>query len=436
MRESTSHRTRALGIGVACALALVTPASRAAEPAASPGPLGPVRLSGLVQADWTVLRESSEDEVTPDGEPLNEDRFLVRRARLRATAEHGLVHGALEMEANTVLQPEVRPVNAEASLKWPAERPAYDPTLDQRHVKSPVWLMVTAGLIPTPFGFEAGEGAIRRPYLEATTMTQAFFPGLFDLGARIMGGFSFVSYALGIMNGEPIGQRLFAARDPNKNKDLVFRVGGAGEVAPGVRIDLGMSGLTGRGFRRGRPATTDQIAWRDLDEDGVVDPIELQPLPGSPAEPSASYKRFAIGGDLRVFVQVPVLGELAIRGEVVRASNLDRGLFVADPIAAGYDVRELGWYIGATQEITRWAQAGVRHDRYQPDEDAREREPFAVVPRDLSMSTWSLFAAGRVPHGRLVAQLDLRRNALGRDASGAPTTLADDSFTVRFEARF
>lgn len=216
----------------------------------------------------------------------------------------------------------------------------------------------------------------------------------------------------------------------------MFRVGAAVDVTPEVRIEGGLSGLSGRGFHRGRPATTDRLVWRDLNEDTVVDPIELQSISGSPAEPSETFRRFAMGADLRVFVALPVIGELAVRAEIIRASNLDRGLYVADPVASTYDLRELGWYVGAVQEVTRWAHVGVRYDRYDPDADAREREPFALVPRDLSLSTWSFMAAARLPFGRLVAQYDLRRNAFGRDASGAPTTLADDSFTLRAEARF
>jgi hypothetical protein len=52
------------------------------------------------------------------------------------------------------------------------------------------------------------------------------------------------------------------------------------------------------------------------------------------------------------------------------------------------------------------------------------------------MSTWSFSATGRTKSARLVAQYDHRQNALGRDASGRPTTLADDSFILRAEVRF
>ena len=121
-------------------------------------------------------------------------------------------------------------------------------------------------------GFEPSEGALRRPWLEASTMSQAFFPGQFDLGLRVIGAFSFVTYQLGIMNGDPIGERTFPGRDPNQSKDLVFHLGGAGWVTESLRIAGGISGLTGRGFHKGNAATADQVVWRDLDEDGNVDP--------------------------------------------------------------------------------------------------------------------------------------------------------------------
>ena len=405
-----------------------------APPAASAGPR--VVVSGYVHADWTVFRQTSQDEVNPDGQPLNEDRFVLRRARLRVAADHGLTCGAIEIDANTVRDLQVRPINAEASLKWPEAHPAYEPAGDLRPLPAPPWIMVTAGLIHTPFGFEASEVARRRPFLEQTTMSSAFFPGQYDLGLRVVGGFKLIDYALGIMNGAPIGERAFPGRDPKRSKDLIFRVGAASDLTDAVRLEGGLSGLTGRGFHKGKAATTDQLVWRDVDEDGVVQPIELQSIKGAPAEPSATFKRFGIGADVRVFVKLPVIGELALRAELVRASNLDRGLMVADPIASSHDLRELGWYVGGTQEITRWAQVGVRYDHYNPDSDATEREPFALVPRDPSLSTWSFMVAGRVPFGRLIAQYDLRQNARGRDVAGKPTTLADDSFTLRAEARF
>ena len=412
----------------------------------------PVVVSGYVHMDWVVFRQTSQDEVTQDGQPLNEDRFLLRRARLRAERDEGLFHGAFEIDANTIDGPQLRPINAEASFKWPARR-AYPrtpwavepspPGGDSDHAPgaprdaNEPWFMVTAGLFRTPFGFEVPESERERPWLERATVSNAMFPQSFDLGVRVLGGFRFLRYAFAIMNGDPIGERTFPGRDPNESKDLVFRVGGASAVTEGFHLEGGISGVSGRGFHRGQPATKDVIQWQDSNADGVVDnTTELQVIPGSPATPSESFKRFAVGADLRATIALPMLGNLHLRAEVVRGSNLDRGLYVSDPVVATRDLRQLGYYVGASQEITRWALIGVRYDRYDPDADAREQEPFALVPRDTSMSTWSFSAAGRTRIARLVAQYDHRQNALGRDASGRPTTLAADSFTLRAEVRF
>jgi len=419
----------------------------------------PVVVSGYVHMDWVAFRQSSQDEVSQDGDPLNEERFVLRRARIRVERDEGLFHGAFEIDGNTIAGPQLRPINAEASFKWPARRPyarapwALEPagsrntsvdgpdpksSTDRAEPPSPYdpWFMVTAGLFRTPFGFEVQESERQRPWLERATVSNALFPQSFDLGLRVVGGFAFVRYALGLMNGDPIGERTFPGRDPNRSKDLVFRIGGATRVTERAWIEAGFSALTGRGFSRGQPATKDVIQWQDANDDGVVDPAELEMIPGAPATPSQSFKRFALGADLRAGVVLPVLGELGARFEIVRAQNLDRGLMVSDPIAATRDLRQLGFYVGVWQELTRWAMIAVRYDRYNPDADAREQTPFAIVPRDPSLSTWSFSATGRAGPARLVAQYDRRTNALGRTPSGAPTTLADDSFTLRAEVRF
>jgi hypothetical protein len=389
-------------------------------------------ITGYLHVDWTAFRQSSQNEVNPSTrEPLNEDRFLVRRARLRVASDQGLVHGVFMIDANTINGPQVRPWNAEASLKWPCNTPYRGPAAVEQSTASEPFVIVSAGLIMTPFGFEVVELENERPFLERSTMSNELVPQSYDLGARVLGGYKFVNYALGIMNGDPIGEKTFPGRDPNKSKDLVFRVGVSTEIAEGLRVDAGFSGLTGRGFHEGNGPSKDQLVWRDQNEDGIVQQTELQSLPGSAATPSEGFQRFALGGDARVHLRVPVIGELTLRAELVRAKNLARGVFVADPVASARDLRELGWYLGATQELTRWAMVGVRYDLFDPDADAMDQRPFALVPKDSSASTWAVMAMARWNKARLVAQYDHRKNALGRDPSGAPTTLADDSFTLR-----
>jgi hypothetical protein len=394
-------------------------------------------VNGYVHLDWVTFRQSSQNDVNPStGEPLNEDRFVVRRARARLESDQGLVHGAFEIDANTLRGLQVRPWNAEASLKWPPHAPYRGPAGIAQQTADEPFVMVSAGLLMTPFGFDVPERENQRPFLERSTMSNELVPQSYDLGLRVVGGYRFVNYALAIVNGDPVGESTFPGRDPNKSKDLVFRLGGSTEIVPGLRFDAGFSGLTGRGFHKGNPPSKDQLVWRDQNEDGVVQQTELQVLTGSPATPSEGFQRFAIGADARVHLTIPVLGELTLRAELVRAKNLARGTFPADPVAASRDLREHGWYVSATQEITRWALVGVRYDTFDPDADSREQRPFALVPKDSSLSTWAFMATARWKKARLIAEYDHRTNSLGRDVSGAPTTLADDSFTLRAAVGF
>jgi hypothetical protein len=382
-----------------------------------------LRFTGFVQVDAVLMRQSSVDEVDQStGEPLNENRFTLRRGRLRVDYQKGYFSSTLAIDVNTIRGLQVRPHAADVTVRWPMEQ-------DERLP----FIAASVGLLRIPFGFEVPLPAPQQLFVERPIFAGALFPGFWDMGARIHGGFRALRYAVAAMNGHPTADRQFALRDPNESKDLVARVGIETKVIEPVKVIGGLSLVTGRGFHRGTPSTKDTVVWRDNNEDGLVDVSELRPVPGTAATPSEGYKRFALGSDLRVFVEVPRLGQLAVMGEVVWAQNLDRGLVPSNPVTAGRDVRQLGWYVGFTQEITRWAQVGVRYDRYDPDADARDQQGLALVPKDATFTDLSLAAAFRWSPARFVAQYDHVTNALGRDVNGAPSTLKDDRFLIRSE---
>jgi hypothetical protein len=386
-----------------------------------------VSLSGFVQADGVLYNQASADQLNPStGDLLNESRFLLRRGRVRVEADYGIASGLLELDGNTIRGATARVTAGEVSVKWPA-----------RDRTAPPYVMATIGLFKIPFGFEVIEKDSVRLFLERSNIIRALFPGEYDLGIRVSGGWRFLRYAVAAMNGAPSGEKQFAARDPNQSKDFVGRVGVDTAVGRRVGITGGLSALYGTGFHEGSPATKDTLIWHDLNLDGQVDPIELEAVKGQPAQPSENFGRYAFGGDLRVTVQVPRLGELAVYGELVWASNLDRALNVADPVATGRDLRELGWYLGFTQELTRYAMIGLRYDRYDPDADARDRNGAQLVPRDLSYSTLAVAVAGGYPpYVRFTLEYDHNTNALGRSASGAPTTLGAEVLTLRGQLAF
>jgi hypothetical protein len=385
-----------------------------------------LRVSGFVQADWIIHNQASQNEINGStGAPLNQDRVDLRRGHVRVDADQGLVAAALEIDANTVSGPQVRPIEADVGLRWPVTPDARLPSVT-----------ATLGLQRIPFGFEVQETDYARPFLERATMLQALFPGEFDLGLRIDAKYRFLVWQFAVMNGSPIGSKVFPDLDPVQAKEIVGRIGVDVEIAPGIRLRAGASADAGTGFHPGTPATKNQLVWQDQNGDGLVEPNEIIAVGGSPATPSQLFHRFALGGDLRLTVRVAPLGDLSFRGEAVQALNLDRGLEVADPIGGGYDLREVGWSGGATQELTRWAMIGARYDLYNPNADATRQKAANVVPSDRTYATFALMGMLRYGQARLVLEYDFNRNPLGLAANGAPTTLADDALTLRAQVVF
>jgi len=370
-----------------------------------------VTAGGFAQIDG-AWRQSSQDELKQSGDPLNQDRFYVRRARPKLTLEYGKVGGVLEIDANTVNGMQVRPSNIEATYQ------------------ATPYLRAGMGIAKIPFGYEVEESDRTRLFLERSNAERALFPGEYDLGVKVTGGWKFLRYAIAAQNGEPVGEKGYQLRDPNQAKDLTARAG-VDTTSGDIRVAGGFSFLTGKGFHAGTPATKDQLVWRDLNEDGTVNAGEIQVIPGQAATPSGNFDRFAIGADVEVNVDLHDVGKLMIYGEVVAAGNLDRATVIADPIASGRDYRELGYYIAAIHSPTPWSMFGVRYDHYDPDADASELRTGSVVPVDQTMSTLALTGALVVPHGRLILEWDHNRNHLGRTITGTPTNLADDSVILR-----
>jgi hypothetical protein len=421
---------RGLVVVLAIAPATLAATARAdggASPAATDAaPSTTTHVSGFLQVDWIVHNQASQDEINGStGAPLNQDRFTLRRGHLRADVEKGLVVGALEIDANTTSGPQVRPIEADVSFRWP-EKP-------ERGMPS---FKATVGLTRIPFGYEVQELDTVRPFLERATMLQALFPGEFDLGLRLNARYRFLDWAFGIMNGSPIGGKVFPDLAPVRAKEIVGRIGVDIEISPGVRVQAGASADAGTGFHPGTPATKNQLVWQDQNGDGLVEPNEIVAVGGSPATPSQLFHRFALGGDARVVVRVAPLGDLVFRGEAVRALNLDRSLEVADPIGAGHDLREVGWSGALTQELSRWAMIGARYDLYNPDADASRQRALNLVPVDRAYTTVALMAMLRYDQARLLFEWDINRNPLGVGTNGAPTTLADNAVTLRAQAVF
>lgn len=418
----------------------------------------PVELSiqAMLQVDWIATRQSSEDAVDRSTrEPLNDRRFLLRSGRLRATAERELVGGWFELDANTIAGPEVRPFDAVLVFGWPTAfaagsrqtgglgdlgraapaPPKEEPRQlhDDQLLRRDLALSLAAGLQPIPFGFEAQEPVTRRPVLERARFARAFFGNARDLGATVHGAYRHLRLSVGLYNGEPLGTFGYETRDATARKDLVGRVGVAVALAPQTTLEAGWSWLGGHALSPGTAPTKDSVVWVDDNENGLVEVSELVPAPGTPGRPSQPFTRTATGADARLRVQMGSGARLELRGEMVRALNLDRALEPADPITTGRAVRQLGWVVGLSQQLFDVGELAARYDVYDPDADAARRQVATLVPQDRSYRTLSLAAAVRIGGARLLAQYDFEDNTLGRSTSGAPTRLPDDRLTFRAE---
>lgn len=383
-------------------------------------------LSGFTQADL-YIKQTSEDQLNTSGAPLNDNRFTLRRARLRASIDRGYLAGIMELDANTSNGPQARPMAMEATIKLPGESVPY--------------VAATVGIFKIPYGFEIGQADYDRLFAERSNLERALFPGEYDLGARLAGGWRFVRYALAVQNGEPLGESSFPARDPNAAKDVVGRVGMASPLGGGVAIQGGFSGLVGKGLHKGSAPTKPTTIWQDRNENGRIDPNETIPSPGSAGLPSQSFSRHAIGADLLLSVTTSSLGKTTAYAEITWAKNLDRAMLIADPYGPlGRDVRERGYYLALVQDFGKHLQAGVRYDMYDPDQDSTDRVSATVLLSSQAVSTVALALAARWKIGglanRLLLQYDINRNHAGRDPSGLPTNLASNAFTLRAETAF
>jgi hypothetical protein len=380
-------------------------------------------LGGYLQSQYES-HQDSQDQLAPGGALLNKNRFLIRRARVSVTGDWEYAAFAVELDANTTSGPQVDLRKAEASLQYRPDR-----------TKPPI-VMATIGQFDTPFGYELVESPRTRWFMERSQISQGFWPGEPDLGVRLAGALGFFRWTISAVNGEPLGEKSpYVLQDPNSAKDVIFRFGFDSNPRSDLQLAAGVSSLRGTGFDPGVDATKAGLQWQDLNNNGLVDANELQPLPPVVAKPSQNFQRWAAGADLRLSYRSP-LGVTKIYGEFVLGSNMDRNVYFADPIQTTIDQRELGYYVGVLQDLGPYAVAGFRYDFYDPNSNVFDKRQGLQVPFSEAVKTASPLVGLTLPdRARLVFQYDIVRNALARTAEGVPTDLKANVWTLRLQVQ-
>lgn len=388
-----------------------------------PVPVG-LRIGGYVQAQYEA-NQLSEDQLQPDGTPLNLDRFLLRRGRLRLDRGWEFASATLELDANTMRGADVGIRRGEASVFYRGNNAPNIPPL----------VMLTLGVTDLQFGFELAESARVRRFMERSLSSLAFFPSEMDVGAKVSGAIAFFRYNVAITNGEPVDNvsRRFPT-DPNAAKDITGRFGIDVTPLRGLSVAGGASFNAGKGFHAGAAATKPTFVWRDENEDNVLQPgTELFGSRGLAAEASQNFERWAFGLDLELELETR-LGATQLYGEAYIAQNLDRAVFIADPAEDGLDTRHLGGYAAVIQDFTQYAFAGFRASFYDPNSDALDSRKGRLIPRSQVIRTYSPLIGARLPnYASLSFQYDFVDDSLAKDSAGVPTDAENNQWTLRLQ---
>lgn len=383
-------------------------------------------VSGYVQAQYE-WHQDSEDQQQQGGALLNKDRFVLRRTRFKFTRDWEWGQVQVDVDGNTVHGPQVRIQKAEASLIYGRSHDPDQPPLAQ----------LTFGQFDVPFGFELPYTPKARWFTERSVGSRAIFPGEPDVGVRVSGGIAFARYSIALHNGEPLDEKSgFGLQDPTRAKDITARFGAEAKLNQHFVIAGGVSFNRGRGYHAATDATKSTLGWRDANENGTVDAGEVTGQPGTQATPAKTFERWAMGADLELLLRTK-LGFSMFHAEVFAASNLDRGLLIADPIVSGADMREYGYLAELTQELTRFAAIGFRYDYYDPNSDFLDKRAGHQLPVSQRIRSFTPLLALQFPgHARLIFEYTITNDDLARDSRGVPSDLPNNQWTLRLQGMF
>jgi hypothetical protein len=379
-------------------------------------------LGGYLQSEYRH-RADSEDQYVQGVGLRNHNRFLVRRSRVRLTANREHVGAVIELDGNTTAggyQVSVR--RSEAHVQY---RP--DPA-------RPPLVKLAGGVMDTAFGHELVESSRERPFMERSLMVRSMWPSPADVGARLSGGYLWFRYTAQALNGEPRGQRQgFPGLAPTSSKDLLLRLGVEAPLRPGWMLTSNVTSVRGRGFHRGTDASKGGLGWRDQNEDGVIQPQELDPISGRAGASAETFPRWALGVDAQLRFRTS-LGDGMVYGEVILAQNMDRGMFYSNPVLTGLDQRMFGYSAAFWQEIAPYGLVGFRYDVYDPNSDLFDQRAGRLHPHSQRVQTYAPVIGLQLPErARLLFQYEHIRDRFGRDEQGVPADVSNDAWTVRLQ---
>ena len=258
----------------------------------------------------------------------NTDRFLVRHAYLTTQYTGINAEYLMQIDANTKDGLGFKDVYASFIDTW-----------------TPVKMKLSVGQFRYPFGYEVQQSDADREMPERAPIEKFFFDGERDRGVRLQGSYDFFNFAVALVNGTILtydGKNYinlaaskdpsatyypFGSNDPNEFNDWVGRLG----------LDLGylvggLSGYFGKGLYIKPPVAATATA------------------PAVEATPDSRYK-YRFGADVQGYIDVPSVGPLALKGEVIYGKDTARQ-FHGTPANPCNSSATWGFILTAVQNIS------------------------------------------------------------------------------------
>jgi len=294
-----------------------------------------LKFSGYVQGRYEWHDGSTNGATfssTGTATATNGNRFLVRHAYFKAAYKGTNTEAVFQVDGNNKDGLAIKDVYATFVDTW-----------------TPLNLKLSVGQFNYPFGYELLQSNSAREMPERAVIHKFFFDGERDRGARLEGSYEFFNFAVALVNGTVFdGTKNLAAskdpapfgsNDPNEFKDWVGRLGvDLGEIVGGV------SGYFGKGLYITPPTAT------------------------SAAIPDSRWK-YRLGADVQGYIDLPGVGGLALKGEVIYGKDTARQYhgIAADPCKSS---ATWGFILTAVQNISGDFGAFARVDMKDTLEDS------------------------------------------------------------------
>ncbi|MEO5618710.1 MAG: porin [Candidatus Eisenbacteria bacterium] len=299
-----------------------------------------IKVSGYVQARWETAENKSDTVAVtgpgPTVTPANNERFYIRRGRLKFTYDSSPLSQAVVYfdGASSGSSINARLLEAYVTLLDPW-------TVLHQHA-------LTVGQMSVPFGYEVERSSSVRELPERSRAENVLFPGGRDRGVKFVSQWTpQFETQVGIFNGAGISSAEFPTSDPTRRKDLIARV----RYAQGM-VDGAVSWYGGR-------ATT-ALSGADVETDKTRLGVDVQSYYELPALGGGSLRAEYFGGKDVNADSVKRLTTVPTTGGRVLVAN-------ADPAHLATDFQ--GGYVMWVQNLGERFQAVARYDRYDPNVD-------------------------------------------------------------------